>query len=42
MLASIYSKIRGQDNSINYILPINRQLNKKIKLDTKVVFKILY
>ena len=42
ILASLYSKIRGQDSGINRILPANKQLNKEIKLDTRAVFKTLY
>ena len=34
--------MRGQDNYINYILPINKWLNKEIKLNIKIVFKTLY
>ena len=42
ILVSLYSKIRGYNCGINYILPVNRWLDRKIKLDTKIVSKILY
>jgi hypothetical protein len=34
--------MRDLSNYINSIPSINRQINKKIKLDTKAVFKALY
>ena len=42
ILGGIFSGIRGLRSNINSILSIDRQLNRKIKLDAKIVFKILY
>ena len=42
ILVSLYSKIKGQNSGINRILPVNRQLDREIKLNTKAVSKILY
>ena len=41
-IKNLYSEIKNLNTYINNILPINRQLNKEIKLSTKAVFKILY
>ena len=42
ILKSILSRIRSPRSNINGILFIDRQINKKTKLDIKTVFKIVY
>jgi len=42
ILGGILSGIRGLRNNVNSILPINRQLNKKTKLNIRIVFRVLY
>jgi hypothetical protein len=41
-LGNLYSKIRDLSSYINSILSTDKQINRKIKLDIKVVFKALY
>ena len=42
ILGGILSRIRNLSSNFYYILSTNRQLNRKIKLDIKVVPKTLY
>ena len=42
LLESIFSGIRGLRSNINSMLSIDRQIDKNIKLDTRIVFKALY
>jgi hypothetical protein len=41
VLKNLYSRIRNLNSYINSILSIDRQINRKTKLDTKTVFKAL-
>ena len=41
-MENIYSTIRDIYSNINSVLSANRQINGKVKLDTKAVFKALY
>jgi len=42
ILGSILSRIRGSRSNVNSILSANRRLNRKTKLDTRIVSKALY
>ena len=42
ILKNLYSRIENLSSNINSILPIDRWIDKKIKLNTKTVSKILY
>ena len=41
-MENIYSTIRDIYSNINSVLSANGRINGKVKLDTKVVFKVLY
>ena len=41
ILGNIYSIIKGINSNINSLLLIDRRTNKKVKLDTRIVSKIL-
>ena len=41
-IQTLYNRIMDLSSYINNILFIDGQINKKIKLDTKIVFKVLY
>ena len=42
ILKSLYSRIRNQGNNIYNIPSTDGQINKKVKLDTKIIPKVLY
>ena len=42
ILRGILNRIRGKSSNFYSILSVNRQLDRKIKLDTRVVSKVLY